>query len=169
MGKKCSSRQVGCQRKGILMNIIVFQSSCLWVGQGSKEPNLQNPLLAAFGHFGTRWKAIIVRFETFELRQIEVCYCWWNWSTLCAFKICFWCDDLKTNNLGSRPGIMKIQEIRRNGLFWPICLNFEGAGGGWKQHHFQKIFLDPLILYISTVTCTCIFMGRGYAPPSITI
>ena len=39
-----------------------------------KEPKLQNPPLAAFCHFKANWKVIIVRFVTFELTEIEVCF-----------------------------------------------------------------------------------------------
>ena len=59
-------RQVGYLRKRLLMNIIVLQSICLWVGYGWKEPNLQNPPFAAFYHFGASWKDVIARSLTFD-------------------------------------------------------------------------------------------------------
>ena len=64
-------RQVGYQIKGLSMNIIVLQSSCLRVRLGWKEPNLQKPLTATFGHFGGSWKVVITQSLTFEQRQIE--------------------------------------------------------------------------------------------------
>ena len=77
-------RQVGYQIKEISMNFIVLQFSCLWVRWGRKEPNLQNPPLATFYHFGASWKAVITRPLTFEQRQIEGQSWWQNWPILCA-------------------------------------------------------------------------------------
>ena len=50
--KWAKSRQVGYPRKGFLLNTKDLQSSCLWVRHCWKEPNLQNPPLATFDHFG---------------------------------------------------------------------------------------------------------------------
>merc|ERR1712016_380223 len=74
-------RQVGYQIKGLSMNFIVFQFSCLWA---EKEPNFQNPPLATFYHFGASWKAVITRSLTFEQRQIEGQSWWQNWPIVCA-------------------------------------------------------------------------------------
>ena len=101
-------RQVGYPWKGLSKNILVLQSSCLWVRWGGKEPNLQNLPLAAFYHFGASWKAVIARSLTFEQRQIEGWSWWQNWPISCAFQLCCWVGDLKTNSLGSRPASMKM-------------------------------------------------------------
>ena len=101
-------RQVGYQWKGLSNNILVLQSSCLWVRWGGKEPNLQNLPLAAFYHFGSSWKAVIARSLTFEPRQIEGWAWWQNWPISCALQLCCWVEDLKTNILGSRPVFMKM-------------------------------------------------------------
>ena len=101
-------RQVGYPWKGLSKNILVLQSSCLWVRWGGKEPNLQNLPLAAFYHFGASWKAVIARSLTFEQRQIE-CQSWWqNWPILCALHFCFCEKHLNKNSLGSRRAITKI-------------------------------------------------------------
>ena len=101
------SRQVGCPRKGLLMNIKVLQSICLWVKWDWKDPNLQNLPLAAFYHFGASWKAVIAQSLTFEQRQIECQSLWQNWPILCALLLCFCGKHLNTNSLGSRPAITK--------------------------------------------------------------
>ena len=101
-------RQVGYPWKGLSKNILVLQSSCLWVRWGGKEPNLQNLPLAAFYHFGASWKAVIARSLTFEQRQIEGWSWWQNWPISCALQLCCWVGDLKTNSLGSRPASMKM-------------------------------------------------------------
>ena len=102
------SRQVGYPRKGLPMNIIVLHSSCPWVRLGWKEPNLQNPPLAAFYHFGASRKAVIARSLTFEPRQIEGRTWWQNWPILFALQLCCWVEDWKTNSLGSRLAIMEM-------------------------------------------------------------
>ena len=106
--KWAKSRQVGYPRNGLLMNTKDIQSSCLWVGHCWKEPNLQNPPLATFDHFGASWKAVSARSLTFDQRQIEGRPWWQNWPILCALQLCCWVEDLKTNILGSRPVFMKM-------------------------------------------------------------
>ena len=101
-------RQVGYPWKGLSKNILVLQSSCLWVRWGGKEPNLQNLPLAAFYHFGASWKAVIARSLTFDQIQIEGQPWWQNGPILCALQLCCWVEDLKTNILGSRPVFMKM-------------------------------------------------------------
>ena len=68
--------------------------------------------LCSFGlvvdHFGASWKAVIARSLTFEPRQIEGWSWWQNWPISCAFQLCCWVGDLKTNSLGSRPASMKM-------------------------------------------------------------
>ena len=93
-------RQVGYPWKGLSKNILVLQSSCLWVRWGGKEPNLQNLPLAAFYHFGASWKAVVARSVTLEQRQIEGWSWWQNWPILCALQLCCWVEDLKTNISG---------------------------------------------------------------------
>ena len=100
-------RQVGYPWKGLSKNILVLQSSCLWVRWGGKEPNLQNLPLAAFYHFGASWKAVIARSLTFEQRQIEDCSFQQSWPISFALQLCCWDVDLKSNNFGSTPLIMK--------------------------------------------------------------
>ena len=56
-------RQVGYQIKGLSMNIIVLQSSCLWVRKGWKKPNLQKSTVGY--HFGASWKAVMTQSLTF--------------------------------------------------------------------------------------------------------
>ena len=80
-------RQVGYPWKGLSKNILVLQSSCLWVRWGGKEPNLQNLPLAAFYHFGASWKAVVARSVTLEQRQIKGWSWWQNWPTLCALQL----------------------------------------------------------------------------------
>ena len=75
-------RQVGYQVKGLSMNIIVLQSSCLWVRKGWKKPNLQKSTVGY--HFGASWKAVMTQSLTFEQRQIEGRSWWQNWPILCA-------------------------------------------------------------------------------------
>ena len=101
-------RQVGYPWKGLSKNILVLQSSCLWVRWGGKEPNLQNLPLAAFYHFGASWKAVVARSVTLEQRQIEGWSWWQNWPILCALQLCCWVEDLISNSLGSRPAFMKM-------------------------------------------------------------
>ena len=57
-------RQVGYPWKGLSKNILVLQSSCLWIRWGGNEPNLQNLPLAAFYHFGASWKAVVAQSWT---------------------------------------------------------------------------------------------------------
>ena len=75
-------RQVGYQIKGLSMNIIVLQSSCLWVRKGWKKPNLQKSTVGY--HFGASWKAVMTQSLTFEQRQIEGRSWWQNWPIVCA-------------------------------------------------------------------------------------
>ena len=75
-------RQVGYQIKGLSMNIIVLQSSCLWVREGWKKPNLQKSTVGY--HFGASWKAVMTQSLTFEQRQIEGRSWWQNWPIVCA-------------------------------------------------------------------------------------
>ena len=42
--------------------------------------------------------------------------------------------------------------------FLTIFNNFQRVGGGLKRQNFQKIFLHPVILYITTVISTCIIV-----------
>ena len=81
---RATIRQVEYQIKGLSMNIIVLQSSCLWVRLGWKEPNLKKPLTATFGHFGASWKAVITQSLTFEQKQIEGRSWWKNLPFVCA-------------------------------------------------------------------------------------
>ena len=101
-------RQVGYPWKGLSKNILVLQSSCLWVRWGGKEPNLQNLPLAAFYHFGASWKAVVARSVTLEQRQIEGWSWWQNWPILCTLQLCCWIEDLNSNSLCSRPASMKM-------------------------------------------------------------
>ena len=101
-------RQVGYPWKGLSKNILVLQYKCLWVMWSGKEPNLQNLPLAAFYHFGARWKAVVARSVTLEQRQIEGWSWWQNWPILCALQLCCWVEDLNSNSLGSRPASMKM-------------------------------------------------------------
>ena len=101
-------RQVGYPWKGLSKNILVLQYKCLWVMWSGKEPNLQNLPLAAFYHFGARWKAVVARSVTLEQRQIEGWSWWQNWPILCALQLCCWVEDLISNSLGSRPAFMKM-------------------------------------------------------------
>ena len=101
-------RQVGYPWKWLSMNIIVIQSRCLWVRKGWKEPNLQNPALAPFCHFGASGKAVVARSLTFEQRQVEGWSWWQSWPILCALQLCCWDEDLKSNSFGSRPSITKM-------------------------------------------------------------
>ena len=39
------------------------------------------------------------------------------------------------------------------------------TGGGLKRQNFQKIFLHPVISYITTVISTCSFVSHDYVPP----
>ena len=54
------------------------------LGRAEKEPNLQNPPLATFYHFGASWKAVITQSLTFEQRQIKGQSWWQNWPIVCA-------------------------------------------------------------------------------------
>ena len=73
------SRQVGYPRNGLLMNTKDLQRSCLWVRHCWKEPNLPNPPLATFDHFGASQKALSAGSLTFEQRQIKGQPWWQNW------------------------------------------------------------------------------------------
>ena len=86
--------------------IIVLWSSCLWVTEGWKKPNLQKSTVGY--HFGASWKAVMTQSLTFEQRQIEGRSWWQNWPFLCALQLCCWAEDLKTHSLGSTPAIMKM-------------------------------------------------------------
>ena len=120
-------------------------------------------------HFGASWKAVIARSLTFEQRQIEGWSWWQNWPISCAFQLCCWVGDLKTNSLGSRPASMKMQEICPNGPFYPIFLKFEGVGGGLKRKIFRKFSLHPIISCITTADSTCSFVSLDYVPPLLTL
>ena len=114
------------------MNIIVLHSSFLWVRLGWKEPNLQNPPLAAFYHFGASRKAVIARSLTFEPRQIEGRTWWQNWPILFALQLCCWVEDLKTNSLGSRPAIWKCRKSAKMAIFGVSEPIFKRVRGAWS-------------------------------------
>ena len=71
------------------MNIKVLQSYCLWEKWGWKEPNLQNPLLAASCHFLASCKAVIARILAFRQRQVQHQSWWKKWPILCALPLFF--------------------------------------------------------------------------------
>ena len=86
--------------------IIVLWSSCLWVTEGWKKPNLQKSTVGY--HFGASWKAVMTQSLTFEQRQIEGRPWWQNWPILYALQLCCWVEDLKMNSVGSTPANMKM-------------------------------------------------------------
>ena len=144
-------RQVGYPWKGLSKNILVLQSSCLWVRWGGKEPNLQNLPLAAFYHFGASWKAVVARSVTLEQRQIEGWSWWQNWPILCALQLCCWVEDLNSNSLGSRPASMKMYKIRRNGRKSPKNRKLHLKCGGLRWSQNRKILFPPCLYIVITL------------------
>ena len=61
----------------------------VWERWGWKEPNLQNPLLAAPCHFLASCKTVIARILVFRQRQVQHQSWWQNWPILCALPLCF--------------------------------------------------------------------------------
>ena len=93
-------------------------------------------LLAAFYHFGASRRAVIAWSLTFEPRLIEHWSWWQNCPISCALQLFFWGQHLKTNILDSRPAIMKMYKIRRNGRKSPKNrkLHLKCARLRWSQN-----------------------------------
>ena len=76
-------------------------------------------------------KAVTAWSLAFDQRQIEGQPLLQNWPLLCALQHCCWFGDLKTNTLGSRPAVIKIQKITGNcwfARFGPISCFDESRG-----------------------------------------
>ena len=113
-------------------------------------PNKKIPPIAASYHFGASLKASRARSSYFEQREIEDWSWRQKWPFLCALQLCCWSEDLKTNSLGSRPGLWKSRNSRRkpkrdrNGHFSIL----KGSGGKFQVR--RLIFALNVLYYTPT-------------------
>ena len=111
------------------------------------------PPIAASYHFGASFAATNARSLYCEQREIEGRSGWQNWPLLCALQLCCWIEDLKTNSLGSRPAIMKMQEFSAKAQKGPkLPFQFFGflKGLGGKFQVRRLIFALNVLYYTPT-------------------